>query len=493
MSDSKQDGSIIVTEVKEDGDVVELYMPKGQRVVEDTTDAVDAVFGALDESTQSYRSVTSFGAFALITKANIGLGVLSIPLVFHVIGIVPGVILIIFMGSIVGSTMIGSVKLKHPEVYGIADAAYVFGGRWAKEAWYLFFWLYCLVAVSGSLVSLSAALNAVSSHAACTAVWIGVIAVAGLALGFIPTLSRVSWIGWVGLVFLISALLTLTISVGVQPRPADAPRPPAAWDRDIRVVGHPNFGEAMWAISSVSVRSVHGPSHRAGVIRIRIFASVLTDPSFNVVSEMRDPRAYTRVLIASISITTVLYLVLGGVVCAFCGQYISSPALGSAGPLMKKVCYGLAIPALGATLTIFVHLGGKHIFVRVLSGSHHLTHSTKTHWIVWSACVFSSAFLGYIIASAIPDFGSFVGLFGALVNPAVAIVPYGAMWWHDNWRPVKPEQRTLKLWALLALNIFITFTGLFITVAGTYGAVIDLIKSSASGGPWSCKDNSGGS
>lgn len=136
-------------------------------------------------------------------------------------------------------------------------------------------------------------------------------------------------------------------------------------------------------------------------------------------------------------------------------------------------------------------LGGKHIFVRVLSGSRHLTHSTWTHWLVWTACVLSSTILGYIIASAIPDFGSFIALFGALVNPLVCLIPYGVMWWHDYWRPVKPEDRTPKLWALLALNIFISLTGLFIMGAGTYGAVLDVIKSSAAGGPWSCKDNSG--
>lgn len=84
---------------------------------------------------------------------------------------------------------------------------------------------------------------------------------------------------------------------------------------------------------------------------------------------MRDPRKYTRVLVASIAITTVLYLVIGGVVYAFCGQYISSPALGSAGPLMKKVCYGLAIPALGATLTIFVHVSARHVCVSCVTRS----------------------------------------------------------------------------------------------------------------------------
>lgn len=52
--DNKQGGSVIITEAKEN-DVVAVFMPKGG--IEGETDAVDAVFGALDDSTQRYRSV----------------------------------------------------------------------------------------------------------------------------------------------------------------------------------------------------------------------------------------------------------------------------------------------------------------------------------------------------------------------------------------------------------------------------------------------------
>lgn len=38
------------------------------------------------------------------------------------------------------------------------------------------------------------------------------------------------------------------------------------------------------------------------------------------------------------------------------GQYVSSPALGSAGVLMKKVCYGLALPGLLVTCIILIHV-----------------------------------------------------------------------------------------------------------------------------------------
>lgn len=85
-------------------------------------------------------------------------------------------------------------------------------------------------------------------------------------------------------------------------------------------------------------------------------ATAHTPPSFNIAAEMRDPRGYNRAMLTSMSLITLVYLVLGSVVYAFCGEYVSSPALGSAGPLMKKVCYGLAVPALLASLTIVTHV-----------------------------------------------------------------------------------------------------------------------------------------
>lgn len=40
------------------------------------------------------------GAFVLMTKANIGLGVLSIPFVFMQVGMVPGIILLLVINLI---------------------------------------------------------------------------------------------------------------------------------------------------------------------------------------------------------------------------------------------------------------------------------------------------------------------------------------------------------------------------------------------------------
>lgn len=133
-------------------------------------------------------------------------------------------------------------------------------------------------------------------------------------------------------------VLVLTISVGVQDRPADAPQTAGPWKSDYALFAHPKPAEAFASISSI------------------VFAYAGTPAFFNIVSEMRDPRDYTKALIICQSIMTAVYIAIGCVVYYYCGSYVASPALGSAGVLMKKVCYGLALPGLIVSTTLFVHV-----------------------------------------------------------------------------------------------------------------------------------------
>lgn len=102
--------------------------------------------------------------------------------------------------------------------------------------------------------------------------------------------------------------------------------------------GNPTFAEAMAAIASI------------------IFAFCGIPAYFSVVSEMRDPREYPKSLALCRGVATAVYLIIGIVVYYYCGIYVASPALGSAGVLMKKVCYGLALPGLIMSETLYLHV-----------------------------------------------------------------------------------------------------------------------------------------
>jgi amino acid permease len=289
-----------------------------------------------------------------------------------------------------------------------------------------------------------------------------------------------------------SAVFTLTIAVGVQDRPAAAPQF-GSFTPDVKIVADPTFAELMSAVAMI------------------VFAFSGTPAFFPIAAEMRNPRHYTRSMLICQATVTTVYLVIGVVVYSFCGSYVASPALGSAGPLMKKVCYGVALPGLLVTMMIVSHVSphqpfvqrgeqyshpsqfpAKMLLVRFLSGSKHLTANTFTHWATWLSCTCGVVLLAYIIASAVPKFDSLIALIGALLGPPICLIPFGWMWLYDNWR----AERNLRWWLMATWSVFVIVVGVFLMVAGTYGAVVGLVKDYEGVGgkaSWSCEDNSNSS
>lgn len=196
-----------------------------------------------------------------------------------------------------------------------------------------------------------------SSHGTCTAIFMVVAAITGFIFASIRTLGRISWLAWVGLICIISSgmslyplkscaefdnqrhslVIIITIAVGVQDRPASAPKD-AVWVSDYKLFNTPSFTEAISAICAL------------------IFAYAGTPAFFSIAAEMRDPNYYTRSLVLCQTVISACYIAIGCVVYYFCGSYVASPALGSAGILIKKVSYGIALPGLIVTTMLTCHV-----------------------------------------------------------------------------------------------------------------------------------------
>ncbi|OQE42204.1 hypothetical protein PENCOP_c004G08091 [Penicillium coprophilum] len=432
----------------------------------------DAVFGLVTEDGPNYRDVSWLGTVALMMKTQIGLGVLSIPSIFDTLGMIPGVILLCIVAAIATWTsyIVGVFKIRHPEVYGIDDAGGLMFGRIGREVFGLGFCLYWIFVAGSGILGISISLNAISNHGTCTAAFVGVAAVVGFSLASIRTLGKITWIAWVGLVCILAAVLIVTVSVGIQDRPSSAPQE-GPWSSDFKITSSPTFAQGVAAISSL------------------IFACSATPAYFAIAAEMRDPRLFTRSLVVSQLGSTMIYLVIGVVVYYYCGSDVASPALGSAGPLIKRISYGIALPGLIASTTIVLHLPSKYAFVRILRNSDHLTSNSLIHWGTWLSCTLTSTIVAYLIASGIPFFNSLVSLIGACLGASLAYQPTGCMWFYDNW---KTTDRTWRWKCMACWSVFIILIGTFMTVAGTYGSVVSIIDSLKAGGskPWTCADNS---
>lgn len=71
---------------------------------------------------------------------------------------------------------------------------------------------------------------------------------------------------------------------------------------------------------------------------------------------MRNPAKYPAAMVICQTGVTVVYGVIGSVIYYYCGSYVSSPALGSAGGVIKIISYGFALPGLLGTMTIVTHV-----------------------------------------------------------------------------------------------------------------------------------------
>ncbi|KAJ5337551.1 amino acid transporter [Penicillium brevicompactum] len=433
----------------------------------------DAVFGEIQEGDTNYRNVSWIGTTALLIKTQIGLGVLSMPKVFDTLGIIPGIVLLIVIAGMTtwSNWMIGVFKIRHPSVYGIDDVGRMLFGRFGFELFGAAYTLYWIFTGGSALLSISISFNALTDHGTCTAVFVAVAAIIAFTFSSIQTLGRISWLAWIGTACIIIAVFIVTIAVGIQGHPPriDGGIPLS----DYKLVGNPTFVEAMTAVSTICLTYAGTPAF------------------FNIISEMRDPQLYNRALAICQLLVTVIYIVVGTVVYYYCGSHVASPALGSAGPLVKKVSYGFALPGLCVSAILLLHLPAKHVFIRILRGTRHLTGQTTIHWITWLGSTFTIVTAAYIVASSIPVFSDLVSLVGALLATPLCFQPMGCMWLYDNWGPGR-HQKSL-IWSIkVAWCVFMIMAGFFLTIGGTYSSIMSInasYKKTGGSAAWSCGNN----
>lgn len=67
---------------------------------------------------------------------------------------------------------------------------------------------------------------------------------------------------------------------------------------------------------------------------------------FGFMAELRNPRDYPKSLFLLQGIDTCLYIIAAVVIYCYAGDDVTSPALGSASTIVKKVAYGIALPTV---------------------------------------------------------------------------------------------------------------------------------------------------
>lgn len=388
-------------------------------------------------------------------------GVLSIPSAMYSLGAVGGALSVIGWGLLNTYTAViqGNFRNAHAGCHSIADMSNVIGGVVLREiVGILFLAAYVLCAGSG-ILGVSIGLNALSTHATCTVWWslIATLVVAGTAS--IRKFHTIGFLTWAGFASIFIAVFIVVIAVTTLDRPAAAPQT-GDYELGYFVIAHPTFVAGITASATIFVSS-------AG-----------TSAFLPVISEMRNPKDFKKALYWCMGFVTAAYLSLALVVYRWCGAWVASPSLGSAGPTIKKVAYGIGLIGLIVSATLYLHVAAKYLFVRILRNTRHLQQSTWVHWTVWLSCTFGLASLSFILAEAIPIFNYLIALTGSICFAPLAIILPGLFWLYDHghWR-----SGSIGMKAAYFGHVLLLFLGAFLCVGGTYGVVESIIEAYADG------------
>lgn len=105
-----------------------------------------------------------------------------------------------------------------------------------------------------------------------------------------------------------------------------------------------------------------------------VFAYCAHVAFFGLLAEMKNPKDFPKALYMLQTFEIIFYTVAAVVIYYYVGQDVKSPALGSAGPVLKKVAYGIAIPTVRDILYYLFRTTNNNISSRSLA----LVSSTAT-------------------------------------------------------------------------------------------------------------------
>lgn len=189
--------------------------------------------------------------------------------------------------------------------------------------------LFIIFLMASHILTFTVLFNTITNHGTCTIVF-GVIGLVVSCICALPrTTGKVFIMSTVSAASILIATIVTMISIGVQA--------PDHVQNDITT--DPTFVDAFLAVTNI------------------VFAFIAHVSFFGIMSEMQDPAEFPKSLAMLQVVDTVMYIVTAMVIYCYAGPDVSSPALSSAGPLMKKVAYGLAIPTVRLPSLITIFLG----------------------------------------------------------------------------------------------------------------------------------------
>ena len=409
----------------------------------------------------------------LIVEA-IALGSLSIPSAFATLGMVAGVLLCVGIGflAIYTSYVVGQVKLRHPEVNHYADGVRLIWGRFGYElASAMFVLLLVLLVGSHTLTGTIAWINIVGNPSTCALVWGVISAILLFLLAIPPTFAEFAILGYIDFVSIIAAIIITIVATGVEA--SNAPGGLSAVNWSAWPPDDVSFASAFLAVTNI------------------VFAYSFSVCQFSFMTELHTPTDYVKSIWSLGLIEIFIYTVTGGLIYAFVGTNVNSPALLSAGSVVSRVAFGVALPVIFISGSINSTVSARFILDRAFPNSPIRYVHSKAGWGVWIALLILQTVIAFIIAEAIPFFSDLLGIISALFISGFSFY-FPALFWFLLIKKGKWYEGRKNI-MLSILNGFCFIIGVTVLVCGTYASVKDILDQYSSGSvrsPFSCDSSS---
>ncbi|KAI1295792.1 transmembrane amino acid transporter protein-domain-containing protein [Xylaria venustula] len=460
MMDTKKEDSQIVAPSPPFSDHISEGETVGQ--VRDLTDAEKARMqdGEAHFNRLGWKRLT----VVLIVEA-IALGSLGMPAAFATLGMIGGTILSVGLGllAIYTSYVVGQVKLKYPHVQHYADAGRLMMGGFGYELISAMFVLQLVFLVGSHTLTGSIAFLNLSDNAICSIIFGVVSAIILLLLALPPSFAEVAILGYIDFASIIIAIGVTIIATGIQRTDAGM-----ASDWSAYPAKDAGFVQAFIAVTNI------------------VFAYSFAICQFSFMDEMHTPKDFVKSIWVLGIIEIIIYTVTGALIYSFVGQDVKSPALLSAGPLVSKVAFGLALPVIFISGSINGTVAGRYIHGRIYKNSVTQYINTPKGWISWIALIALLTIVGWVLAEAIPFFSDLLAISSSLFISGFTFY-FPAMMWFMLIRKGSPFAKENLVWTFLNALCFII--GIVVLVGGTYSSIQDIIDGYNSGkvrGAFSC-------
>ncbi|KAK7748697.1 hypothetical protein SLS53_000719 [Cytospora paraplurivora] len=428
------------------------YGAYGQEVVGEVSDWNDVENRGADGHSKFKQLGWKRLTVILIVEA-IALGSLSIPSAFATLGMVAGVIICIGLGfvAIYTSYVVGQVKLAFPHVTHYADAGQLLMGRFGYELVGVMFTLQLVFLVGSHSLTGTIAFNNITDNATCSLVFGVVSAIILLLLAIPPSFAEVAILGYIDFVSIILAIGITIIGTGVtQHQGLIAASDWSAWPKEGLT-----FVEAFVSVGNI------------------IFAYSFAVCQFSFMDEMHTPADFVKSVWWLGIIEMVIYTVTGALIYVFVGQSVQSPALLSAGNLLSKIAFGVALPVIFISGSINGTTVGRYIHGRIYKNSPNRFINTRMGWITWISVISIVTIIAWVIAEAIPFFSDLLSICSCLFISGFTFYFPAWMWF----KLIKKGKWYSKENIFLAIvNAIVFILGMIILGGGTYASVQDVIN-----------------